>query len=72
MLLRFSASVARYVREAAWNETEVKEELPEGGLLLRMRVPVNARLLRFVLQYGAEVEVLAPETLRRQGVDTHR
>jgi predicted DNA-binding transcriptional regulator YafY len=72
VLLRFSASVARYVREGAWNETEVKEELPDGGLLLRMRVPVNVGLLRFVLQYGAEVEVLAPLPLRRQVEDTHR
>jgi len=72
VLLRFSSSVARYVRAAAWNETETREELPDGGLLLRMRVPVNVGLFRFVLQYGAEVEVLAPEPFRRQVEDTHR
>jgi predicted DNA-binding transcriptional regulator YafY len=70
--LRFTAAVARYVREGTWSETEVKEEQPDGGLLLRMRVPVNVGLLRFVLQYGAEVEVLSPENLRQQVVDTHR
>jgi predicted DNA-binding transcriptional regulator YafY len=70
--LLFSASVARYVRQGAWSETETKEELPDGSLRLRMRVPVNVGLLRFVLQYGADVEVLAPEPLRRQVAETHR
>ncbi len=70
--LRFSATVARYVREGTWSETEVKEALPGGGLLLRMRVPVNVGLVRFVLQYGAEVEVLAPSDLRAQVAETHR
>jgi len=70
--LRFSPAVARYVRQGAWSETETKEELPDGGILLRMRVPVNVGLLRFVLQYGAEVEVLAPESLRGQVAETHR
>jgi predicted DNA-binding transcriptional regulator YafY len=37
-----------------------------------MRVPVNIGLLRFVLQYGAEVEVLAPESLRSQVAETYR
>lgn len=64
--LRFSRAVAPYLREKAWDETESKEELPDGGLVLRMRVPVNVGLLRFVLQYGAEVTVLEPERLRAQ------
>jgi predicted DNA-binding transcriptional regulator YafY len=64
VVLRFSPAVARYMRERVWDETESKENLPDGGLLLRMRVPVNVGLLRFVLQYGAEVEVLAPKSLR--------
>jgi predicted DNA-binding transcriptional regulator YafY len=70
--LSFSAAVARYVREGAWSETETKEQRPDGSLVLRMRVPVNIGLLRFVLQYGAEVEVLAPESLRSQVAETHR
>jgi proteasome accessory factor B len=70
--LRFSPSSARYVREGSWSETEQKEEQPDGSLLLRMRVPINVGLLRFVLQYGADVEVLSPESLRQQVVEMHR
>jgi predicted DNA-binding transcriptional regulator YafY len=71
VVLRFRATIAPYLKERIWHATEVKEDLPGGGLLLRMRVPINAGVLRFVLQYGAEVEVLAPEALRRQVAETH-
>ncbi len=64
--LRFSPMVARYLREKVWDETEVKEELPDGGLLLKMRVPISVGLTRFILQYGAAVEVLEPPALREQ------
>jgi proteasome accessory factor B len=69
--LRFSPAVARYVREGMWSESEMKEEGADGSLLLRMKVPVNVGLVRFVLQYGAEVEVLEPESLRCQIRDTY-
>jgi predicted DNA-binding transcriptional regulator YafY len=44
----------------------VKRDLEGGGLVLSFRAPVNVGVLRWVLQYGAAVEVLAPETLRQQ------
>jgi proteasome accessory factor B len=66
VILRFSPAVTPYLKERVWDETETKADLPDGGLELRMRVPVNVGLLRFVLQYGAEVEVMAPAGLREQ------
>jgi predicted DNA-binding transcriptional regulator YafY len=71
-VLRFPAAVARCVRERVWHATAVREELPGGGLVLRMRVPVNAGVLRFVLQYGADVEVVAPDALRHRVAETFR
>jgi predicted DNA-binding transcriptional regulator YafY len=64
--LRFSRRVAHYAREKSWFDGETKEGLPDGGLLLRMRVPVNVGVVRFVLQWGAEVEVVEPARLREQ------
>ncbi len=72
VVLRFSLVVARYLNEKVWAPAEVKEKLPDGGLLLRFPAPVNVGLLRFVLQYGAECEVVAPEGLRRQVAEEHR
>ena len=66
VVLRFSPAQARYMKERVWAENEVKEEQPDGSLLLRMRLPVNDGVVRFVLQYGADVEVLEPETLRQR------
>lgn len=72
VVLKFSPSVAPYLREKVWDETERKEGLPDGSLLLTMRVPVNVGLLRFVLQYGPEVRVLAPRCLQEQIARAHR
>lgn len=55
-----------------WDETECKEAQPDGGLVLRMRVPVNVGLLRFVLQYGSECEVVAPAGLRERVAEEMR
>ncbi len=64
--LRFDASAAPYIREKQWVPNEVKDDLPDGGLLLRMHAPNNPGLRRFILQWGAEVVVLAPPELREQ------
>jgi proteasome accessory factor B len=70
--LCFDREDAQRVRERVWHGTERKEDLPDGGLLLRLRVPVNSTLIRLVLGFGAGVEVLAPDRLRRQVADIHR
>jgi predicted DNA-binding transcriptional regulator YafY len=72
VVLKFSPAVARYLKEKVWAPAEEQESLPDGGLLLRFPAPVNVGLLRFVLQYGAEVEVVAPEGLRQQVAEEHR
>ncbi len=66
VVLHFNADQARYMRERVWSPSEVKEDQPDGSLVMRMRVPVNIGLVRFVLQQGAAVRVVAPERLREQ------
>ena len=62
--LRFTAAQAPYIRERTWHETQSLEEEDDGRVILRMRVPVNIGIVRFVLQHGSSVEVLAPPSLR--------
>ncbi len=64
VVLHFSSRVAHFLNERAWHESESKTSLPHGGLELRMRVPVNIGLLRFILQYGPDVTVVEPASLR--------
>lgn len=64
VLLKFSPTQARWMREKVWHQTEVKLPQPDGALLLKMFVPVTSELKRWVMQYGADVEALGPPELR--------
>ncbi len=61
---RFSAYQARWIRERRYHPSQQIEEEPDGGLILTLHVSGMAEVQRWLLSYGAEVEVLAPEELR--------
>lgn len=61
----FDEYQARWIRERGkFHVTEEREDMPDGRLKLRMQVTALDGVKRFVLQYGAHVEVIAPEELR--------
>jgi proteasome accessory factor B len=64
VVLRFTPAVAARVREATWHPTQRVSQEPDGSLRWTARVagPVEVRL--WILSWGDEVEVLAPEELR--------
>jgi predicted DNA-binding transcriptional regulator YafY len=63
--LVFDAYQARWMRERGkFHPTEEREELPDGGLKLRMQVTALDGVQRFVMQYGAHAHVVQPEALR--------
>ena len=62
--IRFAARQARWIRERAWHRSARIQERLDGGCVLRMRVAVTSELRRWVMQFGAEAEVLAPRVLR--------
>jgi proteasome accessory factor B len=64
VVLRFSPDVAARVQEARWHPSQRVEVEADGSLLWRATVagPIEIRL--WVLSWGADVEVLAPEALR--------
>lgn len=65
-VLRFSAERARWVADEQWHPNQQGEWLPDGRYELRLPVGNPAELLMDVLRYGADVEVVAPEPLRRR------
>lgn len=65
IVIRFAPEAARYVRERQWHETQQIEEEAGGGLLLKFRTSGLGEVKRWVLQYGANAEVLAPDALRK-------
>jgi predicted DNA-binding transcriptional regulator YafY len=64
--LRFSPQASRRVQESVWHHSQRLESLPDGGCLLTMCVGGIREIRGWVLNWGADVEVLAPEELRRQ------
>lgn len=64
--LRFFPQAARRVQESVWHHSQRLEDLPDGGCLLTMRVGGIREIRNWVLSWGADVEVVAPDELREQ------
>lgn len=62
--LRFSAAATQRVKESIWHHSQRLEDLANGGCDLYMRVGGIRELRSWVLGWGCEVEVLAPQQLR--------
>ncbi len=60
----FSAAAAPHIRGRLWHPSQELRELPGGRLELRLRVADTLEVRRWLLGFGAEVEVLEPPTLR--------
>jgi len=64
VVIRFDAYQARWVRERRWHATQRIEELPDGGLVLRLRSGGLDEIKRWVMSYGSHAQVLEPPELR--------
>lgn len=59
--IRFSPRVARWIRER-----EPAEELADGSMIVERPLGDIAWAVRYVLQYGADAEAIAPDSVRRE------
>lgn len=66
LAVTFGPAAARYVQERKWHHTQQIEELEDGSIVFRARVACGSEVRRWVLQYGAEAEVLSPARLRNE------
>jgi len=72
VVVRFDAYQARWMREKRWPGETERVEQGDGGLTLRLTVTSLEGVLRWVLQSGSHVEVLAPEELRERVAEEGR
>jgi predicted DNA-binding transcriptional regulator YafY len=70
--LRFDAEIAGLVTETTWHPTEQVTREADGSIVWRARVPGTLEIRRWILQWGAQVEVLAPPELRAEVAATYR
>jgi predicted DNA-binding transcriptional regulator YafY len=62
--LHFDTEAGRWVAEERWHASQEVERLPDGSLIFRVRTVVTDEFVKWVLRYGSQVVVLAPESLR--------
>lgn len=63
--LKFSAYVTPRVKESIWHPEQTIQDLPEGGCIWQAEVAEWKEMLPWIRGWGADCEVLAPESLRR-------
>ena len=64
MVVRFSAASADRVREREWHESQKLRDAAHGGVELTLQLGALEEVERWILEWGAEAEVLQPPELR--------
>lgn len=57
---------ARYVREKSWHPSQQVKTNRDGSLVVKFRLSSTVEFKSWVLGFGADAEVLEPESLRRE------
>jgi proteasome accessory factor C len=70
--LHFSVHVTKWVADEHWHPGQQCEYLADGSLRLRIPYGDPRELIRDILKYGPDVEVLGPPALRRSVAKAHR
>lgn len=64
VIVRFDELVADYVREKRWHPSQQLIELADGGVELRLKLSSLVEVQRWVLGWGGNAVVIAPDELR--------
>ncbi|MGE3276269.1 MAG: helix-turn-helix transcriptional regulator [Vicinamibacterales bacterium] len=59
----FTARAAPYVRERQWHPSQTVEDLPDGAVRLHLHVAVDWSLQAWILGFGQDALVVAPQAL---------
>lgn len=65
IVLDFNPQAAQHVRDRTWHSSQEFSDLPDGGVRLSLRLPVNYELAQWVLSFADEVRVVKPPALAR-------
>ena len=66
MCIRDRAEAARWVSREKWHSNQQSEYDSEGSYLLTVPYANETELIMDILRYGPEVEVISPDSLRKQ------
>ena len=61
--IHFKSKVAPFIRELVWHPSQTIEPGSNNSLVLRMTVAINQEIVRWILGFGSECTVIAPQIL---------
>lgn len=67
--LKFNANRAKWVRDEKWHQDQSSNTLTDGSYELNIPYSDDRELIMDILKYGADVEVIAPDSLRQRIVE---
>lgn len=70
--LRFTPRVSGWIERELWHPEQTLASLPTGETELTLPYANATELVRDILKWGSDVEVIAPATLREQVGDAAR
>lgn len=62
--LKFTGKAAMYVKDYCYGQNQIIEECDDGTTILSVKMQYKDNIVKFVLNYGNECEVLGPEWLK--------
>lgn len=62
--------IVRIMEETIWHPSQVLEKQSDGSVIMTLRVTYTVELYSWILGWGEKVEVLKPEELRQDIIDT--
>ena len=63
--IRFNAAVADYIQERTWHPSQSIESQADGSIIFEAEVAGTREIKFWILQWGAQAEVLLPASLRQ-------
>ena len=62
--VRFASSVARYVSESNWHESQKLTEQKDGSVVAKFQLSDTEEIKRWIMSFGQHAVVVEPESLR--------
>lgn len=71
VVLLFAPEAGRWVAEEQWHKSQRAETQPDGRVRVTYQVSITPEMVRWLLYYGADVQVEKPEWLRSRVREAH-
>lgn len=62
--IRFSAEIARYIKERRWAKEQIVTDQADGSIILELKTSGWLDVKKWILSFGANAELLEPEKFR--------